>query len=140
MQVTIDRVLTFRINANKYVQEHTKEKEKSKFTHALEKMISRTNEIEKKYNTSIQDMRVEHASEDDKKNLIMDKDGQFAFTKENHKKLTIAIRAKLEDKVTIEPYWASFVPDDLGMALTEVFEDFVIKKEEEKPEKLSKTA
>lgn len=137
MKQSIERVFLFRANASMQLTPAEGEKQvKTKFTYALEKMISRTNEYEKKYQSFLEDARVDLASEDDKKNLIVNEKGQFSFTRENHKLLNQKIREKQKELVEIEPYFVDpkHIPEDLNVSLKEMFIGFVIKDEEEEPQ------
>lgn len=141
MKQSIERVFLFRANASMQLTPAEGEKQvKTKFTYALEKMISRTNEYEKKYQSFLEDARVDLASEDDKKNLIVNEKGQFSFTRENHKKLNEKIREKQKEQVEIEPYFVDpkHIPEDLNLSLREMFIGFVIEDAEEPREEESK--
>lgn len=147
--VSYEKVLQFRANAQMYVRSHPKVN--NKFTHALTKVISRTNEIEKKYQEKLNDLRIDLAATDDKGNLISKEiNGQFGqtvtkyeFTPKNLKELNKRSRDLGKETVEVEPYiCTSALPDDVNLALQEEFFPFVIDKinDEEPPEEQPATA
>lgn len=130
---TIEQVMIFRANAQKYIQQ--KAKERTKFTYALEKMIAKTSFVEKRLSEYNQDASVEFASVDDKGNILIVNE-RMQFTKDNQKALTAKIRKYMQGEIEVETYEAAELPEDLGADWEEVLLPFVGKKlkvsEEEK--------
>lgn len=122
---TIEQVMIFRANAQKYIQQKTKER--TKFTYALEKMIAKTSFVEKQLSEYNQDASVEFASVDDKGNILIVNE-RMQFTKENQKALTAKIRKYMQGEVEVETYEAAEFPEDLGADWEEVLLPFVGKK------------
>jgi len=139
IKVSYEKLLTFRRNAQMYVQIHMKEK-MNKFAYALTKMISRTNELEAKYHDKLHDLRVDKASLDEKGNLISRETQQgnntitkYEFTPKALKELNKDIRDIGKSEVEIEPYICTgAIPDDVTFPMKEVFHPFVIKDFEDK--------
>lgn len=128
---TIEKVMLFRANAQKYMTN----KPRTKFIYALEKMMAKTSFVEKQLSEFNQDASVEFASVDDKGNILFVND-RMQFTKENQKSLTAKIRKYMQGEVEVETYEAAEFPEDLGADWEEVLFPFVGKKlkvsEEEK--------
>lgn len=128
---TIEQVIIFRANVNKYVTG----KPRTKFIYALEKMMAKTSFVEKQLSEFNQDASVEFASVDDKGNILFVND-RMQFTKENQKSLTAKIRKYMQGEVEVDTYEAAEFPEDLGADWEEVLLPFVGKKlkvsEEEK--------
>lgn len=122
---TIEQVMIFRANAQRYIAN----KPRTKYTYALEKMMSKTSFIERELQEFNQDTSVEYASVDDKGNILII-DEKMQFTKENQKALTAKIRKYMKGEVEVETYTAQEFPEELGADWEEVFAPFVGKKEE----------
>ena len=150
IKVTNEQMLTFRANAQGYVRIHSKEK-MNKFAYALTKMISRTNADETRYNEEVNDLRVDHASLDEKGNLISKEiNGQqgqtytkYEFTPAKLKELNKKVKELGKKEIEIEPYICTGdIPEDVNLPLQEVFVPFVmtevIDEFEEKVDEVTK--
>lgn len=98
MKFTYEEIILFRANASKWIDRN---KELSKFKYGLQKMISRTNFVEKRINEYLDDIRTENASVDEKGNIIITND-KMVYTIDGQKKINSAYREKLKEKVEIE--------------------------------------
>jgi hypothetical protein len=129
---TIEEVLIFRTNANRHIDG----KPRNKFTYALEKMISRTNFVQKLIEEFNNDLLTEHASVDDRGNIIY-QDDKMVFKPEAKKKIDKVLREKVKDVVEVELYEASEVPTDLRADWEDILLPFVTlpKLEANKEEK-----
>ncbi len=107
MKTTLQDVMIFRTNAERYLNAH---KDRTKFTYALEKMISRTNKYDKQVRELSADLAIDHASVDDKGNLIVEKES-YVFTPTKKKEMDTKLRKALEKEVEVEPYQAVDIPE-----------------------------
>ena len=120
MKTTLNDVMVFRANAERYIQG----KERSKFTYAIEKMLSRTSKIAREVSDIIEDLRVDHASVDDKGNLLV-VNGEYVFTPAKKKEMEKKYRESLAKEVEVEPYDASDKPTDMRADWEDVLMPFV---------------
>lgn len=122
--MTISDVILFRVNAIQYNDYCKRKNESTKFNYALGKMISRTNEIVKRYEEQLEDKRIDLASVDERGNLIK-QNNDFLFTPAKQKELLSWIREKYKEEVQLEPYICE-APHDLPESLIEIFKGFVL--------------
>lgn len=129
MKTTNNDFINAIANAERFVNENSK----SKFTYALEKFVQKNKQLRSKYQESIEDLRIEHASVDDKGNLVINERGDYSFTKEQYKELTKKVREFNQKEIECEAYWVdeSNIPKDLHSSYVKVFEGFVIFIQEE---------
>lgn len=125
---TVKKVITF---ASLAAQAIDKIKKEEKQFYALKKLLKKVQPIIDKHYEDVNDLRIDHASTDEKGNLILDSKDQFTFTKEKLKELNAAIR-KLEGKeVDVEPHYTEW-PASLPESLKEYFIGFTVKEDQEK--------
>lgn len=125
---TIKRVIAFSTLATQAIDKKILKKE-DKQLYALKKLTKKIQPLIEKHYEDVGDLRIDHASTDEKGNLILDGKDQFVFTKEKLKELNIAIR-KLEGKeVEIEPHYTEW-PESLPDSLKEHFVGFTVKEED----------
>lgn len=130
MKITYQRIQNFRMAASNYLNMN-KGPETKKLNYALQKMISRTNEFEKKIQEDVEDKRIELASEDEHKNVIVE-GGQYKFTKENQKTLTVFLRDVLKREFEVEPYMVKDIgPVALTFPQIETFTGFILEEQNE---------
>lgn len=124
METTYLNCINAIANAEKIVNEN----HKSKFTYALEKFLQKNKHIRTKYNESVEDLRIEHASVDDKGNLLIDKNGSYSYTKDAYRVLTKNVRELNLKTITCEPYLVdeANIPKDLHPSYLKVLEGFVV--------------
>lgn len=124
--VTYRQIIAFQNNARQFL---SKKKEKTKLHYALQKMVSRMKCHVDKYYDIEQEIRIDLAEADKDGRLIM-QGTQFTFSRENTKELLRRVRELKNEKVQIEPYIATQVPDDLEAIWYEFFVPFVIEDKE----------
>lgn len=99
MKKTHLELMTFLQAAQEYKKANP---EKSKFSYDLDKIVKQVGETMTKkghqevYNTACDDARIKFASEDKNGNLDLNERGGYKFTKDNYKKLLVAIRELTE--------------------------------------------
>lgn len=125
MDITYARLVNTINAANSYFQ--LADKAESKFKYALRRFIKANQEHIDRYNDLTLDFRLEWASVDDKKNLIMQGDN-YSYTKENYKKLNNALKELQTTEITIIPFLiaAKDEPTDILPAHRIVFEGLII--------------
>ena len=69
----------------------------------LFKVYERVKPLVDKYNEELQDLRLENASVDDKKNLIVDEKGGYTFTKEGTREFNKQAKELLSKTVDFQP-------------------------------------
>lgn len=129
MQTTYREIATFVNTAQIWLQNHPAQ---SKFRYALTKMVAQGKKRWEEFTDQGENIDIEFASEDDKKNIIFEQTVPGVpqipkYTKENALKRKAA-RKKLFEAVAVEiaPYLSPVVPDDLTDAEREAFAGFVL--------------
>ncbi|NOS92092.1 MAG: hypothetical protein HOP30_09235 [Cyclobacteriaceae bacterium] len=132
MNVTKRQLELFHNNAHLLLSQ--KKGQESKLLFKLRKVIKKTTNLFNDYMDEIQEIRIDHASVDEKGNVIQ-VEGNYKFTPEKVKELTKKIRAKEKELIEIEPHFVDNMPEDLPLDFREVFENFVLREQEEPSEK-----
>lgn len=129
MKTTNEKIAVFMEAAAQWMAKHPG---RSKFAHALHRVMDRANRTRSAYSEALQDINVDHAATDATTKVILkDQHGGIAMTKEDTKNANAAIRKLYREKeVEIEPYMATDVPDDLTYAEEDAFAGFVIPAQE----------
>ena len=107
-------------------------KEQSKFNFALSKIRKKIKSQVEDYQDESSEHRITLASVDDKKNVLIDAQGNFSFTPENHKTLLSKVKEIGKQTIEFEPHFVNQndIPESLPYSYREAFEGFVIKEQE----------
>ncbi len=103
----------------------------NKFSYAVKKMIKRVKDDYEDYQDKITELRYDYVSLDKDGNLQYAPNGQYSFKPEKIKEFNKIVKRIGEDKVSVEPFIAKFIPDDFPYNLREVFTPFVIPYDED---------
>jgi hypothetical protein len=133
--MTYEQILKFVNKAKEY--KSSLDGKSNKLTYAIDKMakFNQYGQMESgrlkdgltEYDEICGDERIDHASVDDKGNLILSDKGQYSYKPEKLKALNKKIKEiGLREAKTFEPYFATEVPE-LDEDFTEAFKGFVIK-------------
>jgi hypothetical protein len=108
IEVTHEQLLIFSVVSNALLSKQSKP---SKFSKALERVIKYNKGVMTSYNEQLEELRINLASEDDKKNLIVDEKGNYVYTRANQLALTKAVRDLNKQTVKVNVY--QLAPTDL---------------------------
>lgn len=125
METTYPQILNFRQNARQYIAESGTKN--NPLIYALNRMVERTDKLDRKYRKKIEEVRVDHALIRDGC-FVRDKMNQIEIDPTKAKKFADAMERLNEEIVTIDPYHARVLPDDLPTAFYLVFVPFVIEE------------
>lgn len=110
--------------ASQWIQKHGEE---SKFKYALTKVCRKINKLQERYREAVEEINIEHcATEKDTGVILRDAQGQYQYVKEELLKRNREVSKLFHEEVTIEPHFATEVPNDLTDLEKEVFEGFVL--------------
>lgn len=98
----------------------------TKLGYAIYRMSSQVERISQEYAQKTEDIRIDHCSVDEKKNILRDVRGQYLFTPEQLKAANLAMNRLRESEVEITPYIARIEPDDLTVSEREAFNGIVL--------------
>jgi len=103
---------------------------KKKPSYYVKKQLKKMTALTENYNDKIADLRIEHASVDERGNLSTEVNGAFKFTKENMRKLNADIKKLNEEKVTFDYVFdVSTLDEKTPEHYKEFFNDFIAKDE-----------
>lgn len=101
-----------------------------KLAYAIKKVQKRLDPAKETWNELLADLQYDHASIDEKGNLIRTKDNQLMFTVQKQKDFDKAVRELRKKTFEFEPYFATELPNDLDEFTRESLIGFVIKPTE----------
>ncbi len=135
MKVTVTKKAIELFYANSELWLNQNNGSESKFLFALRKIRKKVKSIYEDYVEKIQELRLDHASADDKGNISMQ--GQHIdFKPEKLKELQKKIKLVNSEVVEIEPHYAILTEDEkkkLPVAFREIFLNFVLEDKDEEP-------
>lgn len=115
--------------ANTYVSNGHAEP-KDKLAYAIKRVKKRLEPVMESWNESLADLQYDHASIDEKGNLIRTKEGGLMFTVPKQKEFDKAVKELRKKTFEFEPYFATELPNDLDEFTQESLIEFVIKPTE----------
>lgn len=131
MKITNKRLVECVTAANSYLRIAESE---NKLTHALKKFAKLNQDSLDTYNESLVDTKIDHASLDEKKNLIKI-NNEYVYTPQAQKKLNAALKALFALEIEIVPVSPLLagddIPEDMPKAYAEVFYGLVLAGESE---------
>lgn len=127
-KVTYAQIVQFRNNSRQYLG--SKKVEQSKLHYALTKLIKKTESHFNDFTEQEQEIRIELAKTDKDGTLVLDKENNYTYTKEEAKKLHKKLRELRDTQVEIEPHIVTDLPKDLEPIWYEFFVPFVIEDRE----------
>jgi hypothetical protein len=133
MKTTYREIINFANAASRWLAIQEKEKQpQTKLSYAVARMLKRCQKPLDDYNGEIEDLRLDHALEDEKtKAVLRDEAQQYKFSKQGLKTVIEKQRELLEKEIEIEPYIATALPASLNDDVKVAFEGFVMEKQEE---------
>lgn len=134
MKKTYEEILAFDRAAGAYLKRQG-EKE-SKLAYAVRRVAKSygrgMQKAKESYDERLQDIDIEHASEDERGILIVQNDS-YVYTKEAQRRRLAAQRTALREllasQVEFEPHFTAQPPDDLPEEVREAFAGFVVREE-----------
>lgn len=134
MPRTYTEIFTFTNVAVSYLKRHEKDQDESKLRYALKKLVKAGQKVFEDYQEQVEDLRIEHCSEDERGNIQRDAQQNYTFTKDKLRQLTKAIRVLAEKSVEFKPYLVEVAPVDLTDAERDAFAGFVLaERADEEP-------
>lgn len=100
----------------------------SKLKYAIERVMKRTKKVIEQYREDLEDAQIEHCYADEKGVIVRDGRGEYQFTKEGLTALNQKRRELVRSEVSVEPYFATELPENLDPTTKEIFTGFVIKE------------
>lgn len=136
METSYRKSNLFLLVSQRYLSDNT---EKTKAKYALEKVAEKVKVVLKKYNDSVEDLKIDLASVNDKQQLLYDYNpvsgevSNYQYTKENKKKLNKSIDELFDSKVEVEAHLLKEedIPENFTEEIKEYFNGFVIKPEKQ---------
>jgi len=108
-EITKRELVTLSANGQVYLKSY----QKSKLSYAVEKTLAKNKNLVDDYYEKVEDARVMLASEDEKGNILLNKEGGYSFTKKNLIELKAKIKALDKEKVEVKIHVASDMPEDI---------------------------
>lgn len=125
MKTTIEKLFQFRRVAQAI---YSKEKERTKFTYALKKVLDKTECHEKSAIDATEDAKVELALTDARGVFERDEKGEFKYTRENLSKLAKKNREILAREIEVEVHLCKEIPEGLSLNVQDALAGFVIEE------------
>lgn len=103
----------------------------NKLTYALRRFIKANAKLIEAYNEAALDLKIDFASVDSNKNLIMNSNNLYSYTKESQKALNAKLKELNNKEIEVDafPIKAADVPTDLLASFRDLFEGIVIESE-----------
>ena len=120
---TYSELFTFINVATKWLKDN---KDESKLRYAVKKVMKSCDKLITSYQEKVEDLNIEHCSEDENGIIRKDAQGGFQFTKDNLRKRNAAMRKLQDEKVEVPSFFADH-KDDLSDSEVEAFTGFVIE-------------
>lgn len=131
MEKTYQECFEFLSAASQWIAGH---EEESKFKYALTKLSRKLSRVQEKYRETVEEINIDHCATDPGGVILRDERGQYKYTKEELKKRNKKVNGLFHEVVTVEPHYATEVPETLTDLEKEVFDGFVLKLDEDKLE------
>lgn len=104
-------------------------KDDDKLSYAIKKVKKRLESVMETWNEKLADLQYDHASVDEKGNLMRDDKNNLKFTVPKQKEFDKAVKTLRNETFQFEPYFATELPKGLDEFQTESLIGFVIKEE-----------
>lgn len=121
--VTLQQVVVFLDASNRYLGAH---KEESKLSYALKKVGKSLEKVLTKYQEDRVEAEIDCCSEDERKNIIRDANGNLSFTKDGLRQRNVKFKALLAETVLVAPHYVG-APEGLEEFYIEAFTPFVLE-------------
>jgi len=125
MTKTFKDLFEFLTVANTYTED-------DKLKYAFDKMKNQKNgrlqNAMETWNETLADLQYDHASLDEKGNLLRDEKNQLKFTVPKQKEFDKAVKELRKKTFDFEPYYATELPKDLNEFTLDILTGFVVKE------------